>query len=81
MAVVQGAQVDAGGSRPLASGTQLAMLGVVVALVLVANDRAPDFVRYTLLLVLVYLLLSNAPAVGAAGSALVDSLSAVATGG
>lgn len=68
------------GSGTGTSGAQLAMLGVVLALVLVLNDRAPDFVRYTLILALIYLLLVNVQQLPRLSDQLVGSLSSAARG-
>ena len=67
------------GGSPV-SGTQLAMLGVVLALVLVLNDRSPDFVRYTLWLTLAYLLLTNAQHLAPIADRLVGTLNTAARG-
>lgn len=63
------------------SGQQLVMLGLVAAGVVLLNDRAPEFVRYTLLLVLAYLLITNASGVARLGESMVGALSAAARGG
>jgi hypothetical protein len=63
------------------SGMQLAMLGVVAAGVVVLNDRAPKFVQYTLLLVLAYLVITNADGVAQAGESLLAAMGAATRGG
>lgn len=63
------------------SAQQLVMLLVVGAGVVLLNDRAPDFVRYTLLLVLAYLLITNAAGVARLGESMVGALNAATRGG